>query len=53
MTITKEWLEAQRQQMQARREGLIANLNATAGALELIEALLARVQQPEPPAKGE
>lgn len=50
MPITQEYLLSERTHLQQRHAQLIADANATAGALELLTALLSKIEEPSPPA---
>lgn len=48
MQITAEYLADLRRQAEAEKQRLIAQVNQTMGAIGMIDALLAKVAEPEP-----
>lgn len=50
MPITQEYLLSERTRLQQRHAQLVADANATAGALELLTALLSKIEEPTTPA---
>lgn len=49
MTITRELLEAQRSQYLAEKDQLVGQVNARVGAINVIDQMLAVLDQPDTP----
>lgn len=50
MPITKDWIEQQRADIEKQEQRALARLNALSGAKQLLDAVAAAVDAPDPPA---